>query len=338
MDAPAQAEDDRVDPITTADGQPLPSLALGTSSIGSIDPTGVFGWRERQRAFRLLDEVFDAGCRTLDMARSYRAGGTERVVGEWLRHTGVRDELFLITKGGHPLPLVAPDRLDAVSLQRDLEATLSSLGTDRVDMYMLHRDRDDADLDRLGVVLSSLRDAGKTRFTGVSNWTFDRIRELEAASTRSVVHASSPQFSLAEWRSSPWAGCHSISGRKRRYERRKYARAELPTFAYCPLGQGFLSSGSHGGRFTRNPFAQRLNVERRARAEELAKRRGASCAAIALAYLVSHPFPVYPVVGVSSGRNMRENLRALEIALSVDEIRWLESGWDVAAHAESATT
>jgi aryl-alcohol dehydrogenase-like predicted oxidoreductase len=312
--------------LRDARGRPLPPILFGTSAIGSVDPTGLWGRRERRRAFRLLDAVADAGCRAFDLARSYRAGGAERVVGEWLRHAGLRDRLFLASKGGHPIPLVAPRRLDTRALEADLNATLRALGIERLDLFLLHRDDARAPLDRIAADLSRFRRDGRARRTGVSNWTYERLARLDATAPGEVVHASSPQFSLAEWKAPAWSGCWSISGRKRRYERRQYARAGLPTLAYCPLGRGFLSAASERRRARGSVFRQAINVERRRRCGRLADRYGATTAQIALAYLLRQPFPVFPVVGVSSRAHMEANLAAARLALTRAELRWLEDG------------
>lgn len=308
-------------------GRPLPPIVLGTSHLGSIDPTGLFGRRARREAFSVLDRVFEHGCRALDLGRSYQAGGTERVVGQWLAATGLRDELFLISKGGHPWPVIAPNRVTASALSDDLRATLDALGVDRLDLYMLHRDHPEADLESIASALDGYRREGLTRFTGMSNWRYDRLEALRASGSERVVHASSPQFSLAAWRAPIWKGCWSLSGRTRRYERRRYARAGLPTFAYCPLGRGFFADPSPIER-ARSPFGTRENRARRDRCESVARLRGAHPVQVALAYLIDQPFPVFPVVGVSDPSHMRPNLRADRLALSPDELAYLESGGD----------
>ncbi len=322
--------------LTTRSGKELPPLVLGTAALGSIDPTGLWGRGERRRAFELLDSVFEEGCRAFDLARSYKVGGTERVFGEWLRRSGVREEIFILSKAGHPFPVIAPNRLGTPALEQDLFTTLRLLGVEYVDSWMLHRDHEEVALSRLAADLARFAAEGFTRFTGVSNWTFERITSLEDASAHSVVHASSPQFSLAAWKASPWQGCWSISGRKHRYERRQYARASMPVFAYCALGQGFLTSKR--GRAQRGPFHQRASVEQRQRCADLASRRGTTTAQVALAYLLNQPFPVFPIVGVSRRGRMRENLEAVAIELSSEELAWLEDAARPLEHVHEVRT
>lgn len=320
--APPASGRPRLERLRTADGRELPPIVLGTSALGSLDPTGLWGARARRRALRVLDDAFEAGCRALDLARSYRAGGTERVVGEWLRFSGCREELFLVSKIGHPIPFVAPNRLSTSDLERDLAQTLSSLGVDRLDLLMLHRDHPAAGLARVAEDLDALRRSGRTRFVGVSNWRLERIQALDVALGRRVVDASSPQFSLVEWKKPLWAGSWSISGRRHRWERRQYARARLATFAYCPLGRGVLGRSPSAPR----AFRLRINEERRRRCLALAAERGVTTAQIAIAYLLGQPFPVFPVVGVRRREHMAQNLAATRLRLGPEEARWLEMG------------
>lgn len=304
-----------------------PPLLFGTARLGSVDPTGLFDGPARRKAQRVLDAVVEGGCRGLDLARSYQAGGTERVVGDWLAGSGMRDALFLVSKAGHPVPLVAPNRLRTGPLDADLRATLRVLGVERLDLFLLHRDHPDADLPTLARFLGRVRREGRARFTGVSNWTFDRLEALEAAGEGApVVQASSPQFSLAAWKAAPWQDCVTLAGRRHRYERQRYRRAGLPVLAYCPLGRGFLTPRSRGRRGPAAAFRTRSNLARKTRCETLAMERDATPAQIALAYLASQPFPVHPVVSVSSRRHMADNIQGVALPLSEDERRWLETG------------
>mgnify|MGYP006276334663 CR=1 FL=1 len=306
-----------------------PPLLFGTARLGSVDPTGLFDGPARRTAQRVLDAVVEGGCRGLDLARSYQAGGTERVVGDWLAGSGMREELFLVSKAGHPVPLLAPNRLRTAPLEADLRATLRALQVDRLDLFMLHRDHPDADLAGLARFLRGIRRDGRARLTGVSNWTFERIEALDAAGDgAAVVQASSPQFSLAAWKAPPWQDCVTLAGRKHRYERRRYRRAGLPVLAYCPLGRGFFTPRGRRRRGPAAAFRTGPNLARRDRCETLARERGATPAQIALAYLASQPFPVHPVVSTSSRKHMVDNLQGVALPLSEDDRRWLETGGD----------
>src|SRR5688572_6643112 len=110
----------------------------------------VLGSRVLQRATpeiagAVLDHAFARGVRAFDVARVY--GGAEAVLGSWIARRGVRGEVTVITKGGHPDD--TGPRLDPESLARDLERSLAELQTDYIDLYLFHRDDPAVPVDEL---------------------------------------------------------------------------------------------------------------------------------------------------------------------------------------------
>jgi aryl-alcohol dehydrogenase-like predicted oxidoreductase len=315
-------------PLLRSDGTPIPRVILGTSSLGSVAPDLVVPASARERVFRYLDSMLETGCFALDIAASYQLGGTERVIGRWIESRRNRDRLFLITKGGHPYPLVEPHRLTPKALSEDLQASLRRLKTDRVDLYLLHRDDPTTPLESILESLVSFQRRGDIGAWGVSNWAHDRIRALDAlaraAGVPSVV-ASSPHFSLAEWTSTPWKGCVSIAGEGNRDARAFYEATQLPVLAWSPLGRGFFSAPG-GGRDEGGVYGGPTNAGRRQRTETLATKYEVTPTQIALAYLFGQPFPVFAVVAASTAEKMRNNLEAARLRLEPSELRWLASG------------
>jgi aryl-alcohol dehydrogenase-like predicted oxidoreductase len=180
-------------------GRDVPPVLLGTAGIGSVLPDVLVGSSARDRAFRMLDAMVDAGCTAFDLGASYQIGGTERLFGHWLRARGHRERLFLVGKGGHPVPVLAPHRVTPRALRDDLEATLARLGTGKLDLYMLHRDDANAPLEALAEAIAGFERAGAIGGWGLSNWTHDRIARLDAlarAAGASPVAASSPHCAL----------------------------------------------------------------------------------------------------------------------------------------------
>jgi aryl-alcohol dehydrogenase-like predicted oxidoreductase len=305
----------------------IPRVIVGTARLGSVVPDALVSPSDRARVFAHLDAMLEAGCSAFDIAASYQLGGTERIVGRWTESRRNRDRLFLITKGGHPYPVVQPHRITPKALADDLNASLRRLKTERVDLYLLHRDDPSAPLEPILESLASFQRAGKIGAWGVSNWSHERIGEIDAlARTAGVpsVSASSPHFSLAEWKSVPWKGCVSIAGESNREARAFYARAQLPVLAWSPLGRGFFSAGA--GENDDRVYASPSNAARRQRAQRLADKYGVSAAQIALAYLLRQPFPVFAVVAASTAQKMKDNLAAADLQITDEEIRWLESG------------
>ena len=299
---------------------------LGTASLGSVLPDVLVSSASREAAFHTLDAMLELGCTALDIAASYMVGGTERLLGAWMASRRNRDRLLLITKGGHPVPVLQPHRLTPRAITEDLHASLRRLRTERVELYLLHRDDPTAALEPLVEALTGHQRAGKIGAWGVSNWTHERIQVIDGLARRTNVPgvaASSPHFSLAEWTSVPWKGCISIAGDANRDARAFYERTQLPVLAWSPLGRGFFSS--RPGSDTDRIYGSAVNLARRQRAEELGRKHGATAAQIALAYLLCQPFPVHASVSCSV-ENMKRNLQARELRLSGAELKWLESG------------
>jgi aryl-alcohol dehydrogenase-like predicted oxidoreductase len=309
----------------------VPTLVVGTARLGSVLPSALRSTRDRDRAFSVLDDAVSVGCCAFDLAASYQAGGTERLFGEWIASRRHRDRLFLISKGGHPVPVVAPHRLTPAALSADLESSLRRTQTDYFDLYLLHRDDEGASLPALLEVLTGFVRQGRIRGWGVSNWTHPRVEALASLARASGIDgpaASSPHFSLLEWVAPPWRGCVTIAGASNADARQYYERAGLPVLAWSPLGSGFFATPASGRGLggAARAYASPENEARRDRAERLARRHGCSAAQIALAYVYRQPFRVFAVVAANAREKMLRNLEATRLKLAPDEIRWLEDG------------
>lgn len=310
--------------ISTPSAASVPRIIVGTESIGSVLPDALVTRREREAWLRYLDGVVDAGCTAFDLAASYQLGGTERLFGHWLETRRHRDRLFLIGKGGHPYPILKPNRLSAEDLASDLHASLRRLRIGRLDLYMLHRDHPHANITTLAETLVGFERQGKIAAIGVSNWQHRRVEELVTALAThgATLAAVSPQFSLAAWTHPPWPGCVSIAGPAGAAARTYYTRAQLPVFAWSPLSRGYFANGGHEPAI----YATAANAARRSRAQALAKREACTPTQLALAYVLGQNFPARAIVASRSVDNMKQNLHAPSVSLSAADIGWLENG------------
>jgi len=287
--------------------------------MGSVRPDSLVTRFERARALEHLDGFAEIGCTAFDLAASYQVGGTERLFGHWIHARKNRSTLFLITKGAHPFPVVAPHRLTARAVENDLDDSLRRLQTDYVDLYLLHRDDPEAALEPVVETLHRAFRAGKIRAWGVSNFTHERVRAIaNVAKDLPKMAASSPHFSLFSWEKPPFLGCVSIAGDEGAKD--FYAREKIAVLAWSPLGSGFAAGEKP------RAYANEANDARLRRCEELGKKYRASAAQIALAFLFAQPFDVHAVVAASSPKKMRLNLEAASIEITKDDARWLENG------------
>lgn len=269
---------------------------------------------------RYLDQAYELGVRALDTAASYQLGGTERALGGWIAKRP-RETLFLVTKAGHPHAFLVPNRVRKEAILCDVDASLRRLRTDWVDLLLLHRDHPRASFDEILETMERVREQGRCRGWGVSNWTPARIAGLAARAHELGLRGpavSSPQFSLLAWSAPPWPGSVDLSGQRNEDARRFYARHRLPVLAWSPLcGGALFRSPLPGG------WQGAANEARQRAARELATRRNLSLGAVALAYLGAQPFPVVPIVATRCIDRLHQHVEAISTRLEPAELRAL---------------
>ncbi len=288
-------------------------------------------------AFRLLDAVYDQGCRVIDTAHVYGDGANERRVGRWLRARGRRDEVVILAKGAHH----SEDRrrVTPFDITADLHDSLARFQTDHLDLYLLHRDDESQPVGPIVECLHGHAEAGRIGAYGGSNWTTARLQaanDYAAAQELRPFVAGSPNFSLADQFDEPWPGCVSVSGAGRARDLEWYRAAGVALFAWSSLAGGFFSGkvdaadAKTGGEEWRarclRVYGHERNWGRQERARELGVAKGLSLAQVALAYVLSQECAVFPLVGCQSGAEFAACVRVLEVRLTGEERRWLEEG------------
>lgn len=293
--------------------------------FGCANPAMIQG----KRVYRLLDEALDAGINTFDTAESY--GASEDVLGKWMKLWWKRNKVVLITKGCHPH---GRPRVTLEDLKEDINNSLKRLKTDYIDIYMLHRDHPDADIEAILEVLNENHKAGKIGAFGASNWNHDRIAKVnEYAYKKGLIPftVSSPNYGPATQVEDPWGGgCVSISGKGNENARKWYIDNGMPVFAYSCLGRGMFSGkvrtdDLENSKATLDKFALKgywcqENIERLACMEKLAKEKNCSVSQLSLAWIVQQKLEAFPIITISDKRRIAENVAALDIRLSEEEI------------------
>jgi len=295
--------------------KPVSRLVFGCDSNNTMPDTVV-----------MLDDYFERGGNTFDTSYGYGNpnGATERNLGEWIRTRGVRDQVVVIEKGAN-YPNNTPE-----GLSRELLGGLERLSLDSVDIYMIHRDNPLVPIGEWLDVLNQHHQAGRMRIFGVSNFSQER---LEAARHYAAEHglqgfsAVSNNFALARMLEPVWIGCVSSSGER---FRGWFEETQTPLLPWSSQGRGFFTPRA-SRNFTGNEEWTRCwysedNFARKDRANTLARDRGVEPINIALAYVLNQPFPTFPLVGPKQLSETASCLRALEISLTPEEVRWLDTG------------
>ncbi|AGZ50301.1 aldo/keto reductase [Mycobacterium kansasii] len=315
--------------------KPVSRIVFGTDRLrGRLLPWLPDRDRE-QHAFSLLDQAFELGCNSFDTARLY--WDSERTLGAWLRKRRNRDDVVLISKGCHPsLPLRSP-RLSPADVTHDLHASLRVLGTDFIDLYLLHYDHPTAQIEPVVERLNRHIDEGKISAIGASNWSHERIARANTIAAGRGLHpfsASSVQFSLADWTRSLWPGAVTLGGAGQRAAREWYAAHGLPVFAWSSLARGFFSPHYEPTKPDRNRVSRRCttyfgteaNIQRLERAKTFAREHRLTVAQVALAYVLCQPLDVFAVVGCKTVEKFAENVGALSLTLDEATLHWLATG------------
>ncbi len=269
----------------------------------------------------IFDAFFEAGGNVFDTAFIYMGGRSEVLFGQWLKNRGVREQIVLLDKGAHT-PFCTP-----ADLSKQLLISLERLQTDYTDLYAMHRDNPEVPAGEFIDVLNEHVRAGRIRRFGGSNWTKERFAEANEYAARHGLQGMSflsNNFSLARMVEPPWAGCMSASTPE---FRAWLTEKQIPLLPWSSQARGFFLDDTSPD-FKADPERVRCwfsddNFERLARARELARKHGVMAINIALAYVLRQPFPTFPLIGPRALSELRTSLPALDVALTDEEVKWL---------------
>src|SRR3990172_7235156 len=312
----------------------LPPLDRPISAIGLGTATRAFTPGTYTQAVKLLDRFLEAGGNCVDTAHIYGFGDSEKTLGRWVKDSGRRSEIILITKGGHPAvdpanlfgkpwePRVTPEALRA-----DLNESLERLQTDTIDLYLCHRDDEAAPVGPLIEALNQEQRRGRVRALGASSWRVERMVEANQYAAQHGLNGfviSSPGLSLARPVKMLFPGTLFADDATRAWHRAH----GFPMLAWASLAAGFMSGKFKPDDPSVNPVVQTYysdgNFERVRRAQELGARKNATGLQIGLAFVLRQAFPVVALVGPTTVANLNETLGALEIELSSEEMEFLD--------------
>jgi len=280
-----------------------------------------------------LDEAFSSGITTFDTARNY--AGAEISLGKWLKERGVRDQVIIISKCAHPDE--HGKRVNEKAIREDFEKSREYLGTDYIDIYMLHRDDISVPAGEVVEIMNALKKEGKIGAFGGSNWTAERIAEANryaAEHSLTPFTVTSPNFSLARQTQDPWGGgCVTITGAENKAQREYYLKNQMPVFAYSSLGRGFFSglfksSEREKAKEILDGVALKAydvedNYERLKRCEELAEKFGVTVSQLAFKWIFTRGLNMFAIASMPKKEFIDLNKAALDIPLTKKQSDYL---------------
>ena len=284
-------------------------IALGTS-----------GLREIGKATSVFEEFVAAGGNFFDTAHIYGGGASEAALGLWVQKRGIRDQVVILAKGAHT-PFCTPEQV-AIELDQSLER----LKTEKVDLYMLHRDNEEVPVAEFLDALIDLNSRGIAHAFGMSNWSFLRIREahdiLEKRRGGHRITGISNNLALSRMVDPLYPGCVSIDTAE---FRAWLARTGISVIPWSSQGRRYFSvEDTASDSEVERCWSCGDNAMRRLRAKYLARQLQVAPINVALAYVLHQPMSTFPIVGCQTVSELKDTLGALSVSLTKNELDWLD--------------
>jgi aryl-alcohol dehydrogenase-like predicted oxidoreductase len=301
-------------------------LCLGTMTFGGDDADmwGKIGQLQQEEADALVKAALDAGINFFDTANVYAQGRSEQILGQSLKRLGVaRDEVVVATKvlgRMHPGPNGAGASRGNILAQ--VQHSLDRLQLDHIDLYQIHGFDPATPIEETLYALDSLVRRGVVRYIGLSNWAaWQVMKAIGIAAARDYA----PIASLQSY--------YTIAGRDLEREVVPMLQSEgVGLMVWSPLAGGFLSgkytrAGGEGRRtgFDFPPVDKERGYNVVDVLRELSEGKGRSVAQLALGWLLHQRAVSSVIVGAKRPDQLADNLGAVEVAFSADELARLDT-------------
>jgi aryl-alcohol dehydrogenase-like predicted oxidoreductase len=293
-------------------------LCLGTMSMGS---SAWKGWvLDEDASLPILRHALDLGINFFDMADWYSLGRNEEVVARSLLRMRSRPELVLATKVFYPMSDDPADRgLSREHILTSIDRSLSRMGTDYVDLYVIHAFDADTPVEETMETLHETVRAGKVRHLGASTmytWQFAKMNHVAA------LHGWTPFINMQ---------CqYNLLYREEEREMFPYCEdAHVGVTTFSPLARGYLARATPTARTTHDLYQEfygdDIDREIARRVSEVAQRRGVSAAHVAMAWVSHSRHRNVPIVGASRTGQIDVAVEALGLQLEAEERDFLEA-------------
>jgi aryl-alcohol dehydrogenase-like predicted oxidoreductase len=299
----------------------LTPLGVGAWAMGGADWAFAWGAQEDDASIRAIHAALDAGMNWIDTANVYGLGHSEEVVAKALADRA--DKPYVFTKCAR---VWDENRrigrsLKAGAVRRECEASLRRLNTDVIDLYQIHWPEPEEEVEEGWATLARLKEEGKVRWIGVSNFNVDQMRRAQAIAP---ITSLQPPYSLIRREVEP--------------EILPYcAEQKIGVLAYSPMGSGMLTGTMTRERVANLPeddwrrrgpqFQEPLltrNLKLAEKLKEIGARHNRNAGEVAIAWVLRNPMVTGAIVGIRSAEQVAGVIGAMEFRLNQDEVNEIE--------------
>lgn len=300
-------------------GMKVSRICLGGMSFG-VPSEDFHQWTlDYESSKRMISHAYDAGVNFIDTANGYSHGTSEEFIGRSLKELGIaREDVVIASK-----VYFNEGKLKKEAIEREIEGTLKRLGTDYLDLYQIHRFDYGTPIEETMEALNGLVESGKVRAIGASAMYGYQFHNMQIAAERNG-------WTMFSTMQNHYNLLYREDERELMPICRQYGVAMIP---YSPLASGHLahpvwetgSARSTSDKVRKDKYdrAKENDMEIIARVHEVAERMDVKMAEVALAWHYSKGVTA-PIVGGSKTSHLDDAVSAVELELSVDDVRYLE--------------
>ncbi len=302
-------------------GEHVSALCLGAMYFGTR--------QDEATSFNLLDQYVDAGGTFIDTANIYAhwidgfsGGESEALMGRWMKARGNRDQVFIATKVGFEYSGVTHG-LSPRQIEQECDKSLKRLGIDTIDLYYAHVDDRETPLRDTLEAFNRLVESGKVRHIGASNYLAYRLERAHLLSKQEgwsdfCCVQQRHTYLQPRYGMKVVAAQESVSEELLDYVR---GRGDFTLLAYSALLAGGYTRADRGVHET---YSTPDNKARQLMLEAVAHETSATPNQVVLAWMMQNNPPVLPLIAASTSAQLAENIGALDITLSADQVARLD--------------
>ena len=307
-----------------ATGLQVSAVTLGCMSWGDASRGGHPWVKDEDFAHETIKTALEAGINFFDTANVYSAGSSEEFTGRALKRYSAREDVVLATKvNGRMRPGPNGAGLSRKAILHEIDASLTRLGTDHVDLYQIHRWDPETPIEETMEALHDVVQSGKVRYLGASSmhaWQFAKAQHVATMSGWTPFVSMQNHYNLIY----------------REEEREMLPLCEdqgVGVIPWSPLARGRLTRpwDTTTSRTETDEFGSTLYRDEDAAIVEnvlaIAEQRGVSAAQVALAWVMAQPAVTSPIVGVTKPAHLVDAVAAVDLELTEDELERLDSGY-----------